>query len=115
MTILEHPEAQALLADAVLCPEQIEELSSRLQPFRERSLPLFRRAEQRSHARFLLLGKISSVSRKTADEPIAPFFAINREPLQDFLGVSPWQDRCLLDAVRQHVAEPASDRWNASV
>ena len=114
MTLLEHPEAQALLADAVLCPEQIEELSSRLQPFRERSLPLFRRAEQRSNARFLLPGKISSLSRKTA-ELIAPFFAINREPLQDFLGVSPWQDRCLLDAVRQHVAEPASDRWNASV
>jgi SRSO17 transposase len=104
MTILEHPDAVTLLEDAVLTPKQIEELSGRIQPFLERYLPLFRRSEQRTNARFLLMGKLSSLSRKTA-EPIAHFFSINREPLQDFLGVSPWQDRSLLDAVRKHVTE----------
>src|SRR3954468_4310367 len=70
MTILEHPEAQALLEDAVLGVEQLQELAQRLKPFLERYLPLFQRSEQRAHAEHILQGKLSGLSRKTC-EPIA--------------------------------------------
>ena len=50
MTILEHPEAQAILNDAVLTVEQVVELSKRIEPFLQRYLPLFQRKEQRINA-----------------------------------------------------------------
>src|ERR1700721_1712137 len=102
MTILEHPEAQALLEDATFSTEHLEELGERLEPFLQRYLPLFQREEQRLHARFLLQGKLSPLKRKTA-EPIAHLFGVRRENLQDFIGVSPWQDRLILDELRRHV------------
>jgi SRSO17 transposase len=108
MTILEHPEAQALLNDAVISPEQLELFGQRLLPFLERYTPLFQRTEQREHARTILQGKLSSLSRKTS-EPIAYAFGQGREPLQDFVGSSPWQDRPLRDALWQHVAEIWAD------
>ena len=104
MTILEHPEAQALLEDATISAEQLEELGTHLEPFLQRYLPLFQRQEQRLHARFLLKGKLSPLKRKTA-EPIAHLFGVRRENLQDFLGVSPWDDRLFLDELRRHVIE----------
>src|ERR1700683_3263494 len=104
MNLLEHPEAQALLADAVIRPEQIRELDQRLEPFLQRYFPLFQRHEQRLNAHFLLQGKLAPLTRKTA-EPIAHFFGLPREPLQDFLGSSPWDDRTLLAQMRQHVIE----------
>jgi len=108
VTILEHPKAQALLEDAVLSTEQLEELSRRVQPFLQRYLPLFQRSEQRTNASFLFRGKLSSLSRKTA-EPIAHLFGIRRESLQDFLGVSPWDDDAILDELRAHVIEEGGD------
>lgn len=104
MSILEHPEAQALLDDAVFSVEQLEELGERLEPFLQRYLALFKRSEQREHAKVLLTGKLSPLKRKTA-EPIAHLFGVRRENLQDFLGVSPWDDRSLLDELRAHVIE----------
>lgn len=108
MTILEHPEAQALLDDAVLSVEQVEDLAKRIEPFLQRYLPLFQRSEQRSNARHILEGKLSSLSRKTA-EPIAHHLGVRREVLQDFLGVSPWDDQLILAEIRQHVAEVWND------
>jgi SRSO17 transposase len=108
MTILEHPESQALLEDATIRVEQLEELGERLEPFLQRYLPLFQREEQRLHARFLMQGKLSPLKRKTA-EPIAHLFGVRRENLQDFLGVSPWQDRLILDELRRHVIEVWGD------
>jgi SRSO17 transposase len=108
MTILEHPEAQALLDDAVVSPDQLEEFGQRLLPFVGRYAPLFQRTEQRAHALTILQGKLSSLSRKTS-EPIAHAVGQRREPLQDFVGSSPWQDRPLRDALRQHVAEAWND------
>jgi SRSO17 transposase len=104
MTLLDHPEARALLADAVLSSDQLAELADRFEPFLQRYLPLFQRAEQREHVRHLLLGKLSNLSRKTC-EPIAHLFQIRRESLQDFVGVSPWRDDRLLEQLRQHVSE----------
>ncbi len=87
-TILEHPEAQTLLSDAVLSVEQVVKISNQIEPFLQRYLPLFQRTEQRTNAQHLLNGKLSSLSRKTA-EPIAHSEGVRREVLQDFLGVSP--------------------------
>jgi SRSO17 transposase len=108
MTILEHPEAQALLADAVLTVEQVVDLSERIEPFLRRYLPLFQRTEQRSNARHILEGKLTSLSRKTA-APIAHHVGVRREVLQDFLGVSPWDDQLILAEVRKHVGEVWKD------
>lgn len=104
MTILEAPQAQAILADALLTEIDLFDLAQRLEPFLARYLPLFRRSEQRHNARLLLQGKLSSLSRKTS-EPIAHAAGVRRESLQDFVGVSPWQDDPLLAALRQHVTE----------
>jgi SRSO17 transposase len=108
MTILEHPEAQAILSDAILTGEQVEEIATRIEPFLQRYLPLFKRSEQRSNARHILEGKLSSLSRKTA-EPIAHHLGVRREVLQDFLGVSPWQDQAILGELRHHVSEAWHD------
>jgi SRSO17 transposase len=108
MTILKHPEAVALLNDAVLTIEQVQEISTRIEPFLLRYLPLFQRVEQRTNALHLLEGKLSSLSRKTA-EPIAHKVGVRREVLQDFLGISPWSDAALLTELRHHVAEVWND------
>lgn len=108
MTILEHPEAQALLNDAVLTVEQVEELAKRIEPFLQRYLPLFQRAEQCTNAQHILEGKLSSLSRKTC-EPIAHHVGVRREVLQDFIGVSPWEDSPILGEIRKHVSEVWND------
>jgi len=108
MTILEHPAAQALLNDALVSPEQLQEFGQRLLPFLQRYTPLFQRSEQRAHAQMILEGKLSSLSRKTS-EPIAHAFGVRDEGLQDFVGSSPWQDRPLRDVLRQHVTEAWGD------
>jgi hypothetical protein len=46
LTVLEHPEAPALLKDAVLSAEQLQELGERLEPFLARYLPLSQRSER---------------------------------------------------------------------
>jgi SRSO17 transposase len=104
MTILEHPEAQALLNDALLTVEQVVEIGTRLEPFLQRYSPHFQRSEQRTHAQHILEGKLSSLSRKTS-EPIAHHVGVRREVLQDFIGSSPWQDDPILGELRQHVSE----------
>ena len=108
MTILEHPEAQALLADAVLDEAQLRRLADGLGPFLERYLPCFQRAEQRGHARVVLEGKLSALSRKTC-EPIAHAAGVRREVVQDFVGSSPWDDDALLAELRRHVTAAWAD------
>jgi SRSO17 transposase len=108
MTILEHPDAQALLEDAVLAPEQLQGFAAQIEPFLARYFPLFQRSEQRGNARLILMGKLSALSRKTC-EPIAHSFGVRRENLQDFVGCSPWDDRPILDELHRHVAEAWGD------
>jgi SRSO17 transposase len=108
MSILEHPSAQALLDEAVLTEEQLLELSQRIQPFLERYLPRFQRAEQRQNAEWIFKGKLGALSRKTC-EPIAHFFGVRREVLQDFIGASPWSDDDVLAELLRHVIQAWSD------
>src|ERR1700681_2347931 len=70
MSLLEHPTAQALLADAEVSAGDVRGCRRRLEGFLHRYLPRFYRQEQRELAQVVLQGKLSSLQRKTA-EPIA--------------------------------------------
>jgi SRSO17 transposase len=108
MSLLEHPTAQALLQDATLTPEQVDDLAGRLGPFLQRYLPLFARKEQRDNATLVLRGKLSGLQRKTT-EPIAHQAGVPRKPLQNFVGRSPWDDDALLAELRRHVRQEWAD------
>ncbi len=77
MSLLDHPEAQALLADAVLTPDQVRGCRDRLTAFLRRYLPRFYRAEQRANATIVLRGLLRGLQRKTC-EPIAIAAGVHR-------------------------------------
>ena len=108
MDILDHPEAQALLADAELSAGAVRSCAGRLIAFAQRYLPLFHRSEQRDHALTVLRGKLSGLSRKTT-EPLATLAGQKRRPLQVFVGAGGWDDGALRAELRRHVAEELSD------
>ena len=64
MSLLEHPDAQAIPADAVLTPEVVS--GDTLGRFLQRYMPRNRRAEQRHNSALVIRG----LQRKTC-EPIA--------------------------------------------
>src|SRR5204863_497451 len=106
--ILDHPQAQALLADAELSPDAVRSCGERLTAFAQRYLPLFHRAEQRRHGLTVLRGKLTGLQRKTT-EPIATQAGQDRRPLQLFVGAGGWEDGPLLDELRRHVAAELAD------
>ena len=58
MSLLEHPAAQTLLADAEVCAEDLRGCCRRLEHFLGRFLPCFYRKEQHELARVVLLEQI---------------------------------------------------------
>src|SRR3954466_12168514 len=56
MSLLDPPDAQALLADAVVTPDQVRGCQDRITTFLQRYLPRFYRAEQRTHATLVIRG-----------------------------------------------------------
>src|SRR2546423_3747260 len=108
MDILDHPDAQALLADADLSAAAVRSCEGRLTAFAQRYLSLFTRSEQRDHARTVLAGKLSGLQRKTT-EPIATAARQKRRPLQLFVGAGGWQDAPVLTELRRHVHEELGD------
>jgi hypothetical protein len=74
MSLLDHPEVQALLADAVRGRQD------RLAAFLRRYLPCFYRAEQRANAALVIRGLLSGLQRKTG-EPIAVEAGVHPVPL----------------------------------
>src|SRR5439155_3113992 len=104
MDILEHADAQALLADAELSAAAVRRCAEHLEAFVGRYLPLFPRPEHRDHARTLLEGKLSGLQRKTT-EPIATQAGQKRRPLQLFVGAGAWEDRAVLRELAAHVAD----------
>src|SRR5438309_1420433 len=102
MSLLEHPDAQPLLADAELSAAAVRSCAGRLEAFLARYLPLFYRTEQSAHARTVLQGKLSGLQRKTT-EPLAAQAGQKRRPLQLFVGAGAWDDRAVLDELRDHV------------
>jgi SRSO17 transposase len=104
MSLLEHPTAQALLADAEVSPADVAGCRRRLESFLHRYLPRFYRVEQHELARVVLQGKLSNLQRKTS-EPIAAQAGRHRKPVQHFVGAGCWDDERVMVELRQHVAE----------
>jgi SRSO17 transposase len=107
-SILEHPEAQALLDQAILSAAAVRGCESRLGRFVQRYLPLFYRKEQRENAVTVIEGLISGLQRKTC-EPIAREHGMHRKPIQSFVGCSTWDDEKVMSEVRRHVKEELAD------
>jgi SRSO17 transposase len=108
MSLLEHPDAQALLADAVVTPEEVRGCQDRITTFLQRYLPRFYRAEQRTHATLVIRGLLSGLERKTC-EPIAVEAGVHRKPVQNFVGAGGWDDEAVMAELRGHVREVLAD------
>jgi SRSO17 transposase len=108
MSLLDHPEAQALLADATISTEAVRGCRDRMTRFLKRYLPLFYREEQRQHAAAVVRGLLSGLERKTA-EPIAREAGIPRKNLQYFVGCGQWDDEAVMAELRAHVREELAD------
>lgn len=108
MTLLDDPQAQTLLQDAVVRAADITSCAEHLHQFVQRYLPCFYRAEQRRHAQTLLQGKLTGLQRKTT-EPIAHQAGHKRRPLQLFVGAGKWQDQTVLTELRRHAREELAD------
>ena len=107
-SLLERPQAKALLADAEVSAAAVRGCHQRLERFLQRYLPLFYRQEQRQLAQVVLQGKLSKLARKTA-EPIAYLADRPRKPVQHFVGAGRWEDEAVMAALRRHVAEGLAD------
>src|SRR5947207_4923807 len=107
-TILEHPDAQALLDQATVSPHTVAACARHLTAFLKRYLPLFYRDEQRLHADTVLRGKLTGLQRKTT-EPIATQAGQKRRPLQHFVGAGQWDDQAVRTELRRHVKEQLAD------
>jgi SRSO17 transposase len=108
VSILDHPEARALLADAVVTPAAVLERRERLDEFLGRYLPLFYRVEQRRTAALVLRGRLGGLPRKTC-EPIAIEADVPRKPVQFFVGAGKWDDEAVMAELRVHVVEELGD------
>src|SRR5918995_6305372 len=108
MSLLDHPDAQAILADAVLTPEAVQGCGDRLARFLERYLPRFQRLEQRHNATLVIRGLLSGLQRKSC-EPIAVQAGVHRKPIQFFVGAGKWDDEAVMAELRRHVAEGLGD------
>jgi SRSO17 transposase len=104
MSLLDHPEAQALLADAVVAPDAIRDRADRLTVFLQRYLPRFYRVEQRATAALVIRGRLGGLERKTS-EPIAIEAGLPRKPVQFFVGSGKWDDEAVMAELRAHVGE----------
>ncbi len=108
MSLLQSPEALALLDEALVPVEALHGGLRRLAGFLERYLPCFYRKEQRVLAAVVLEGRLSNLERKT-NEPIARQAHRPRKPVQKFVGAGKWDDAAVASELRRHVAEVWAD------
>ena len=95
MSLLDHPEAQALLADAEVSADDVRGCRDHITRFLKRYLPLFYRQEQRGHAAAFVRGLLSGLPRKSV-EPIAAQAGVPRKNLQLFVGSGGWDDEAVM-------------------
>ena len=108
MSLLNHSEAQALLADAEISPGDVRSCRDHITRFLKRYLPLFYRQEQRGHAAAFVRGLLSGLQRKSV-EPIAAQAGIPRKNLEFFVGCGIWDDEKVMAELRRHVREAIGD------
>jgi len=108
MSLLDDPQAQALLDDAILTPEAVQSCADRLTGFLQRYLPKFYRAEHRTNATLVIRGLISGLERKSC-EPIAIAAGLPRKPIQFFVGAGKWDDEAVMAELRAHVRDDLAE------
>jgi SRSO17 transposase len=108
MSLLDRPEAQALLADTEVSAGDVRGCRDHMTRFLKRYLPLFYREEQRGHAAAFIRGLLSGLERKSV-EPIANQADIPRKDLQYFVGCGAWDDEKVMAELRRHVREELAD------
>jgi SRSO17 transposase len=108
MSLLDQPEAQTLLNDAILTPEAVASCADHLTGFLQRYLPHFYRSEQRQNATLVIRGLLSGLERKTC-EPIAIQAGLPRKPVQTFVGAGKWDDEAVMAELRTHVREALAE------
>src|SRR5918997_2880680 len=104
MSLLDHPEAQAILADAVVTPDAVRDRADRLTASLRRYLPRFYGVGQRATATLVIRGRLGGLERKTS-EPIAIEAGLPRKPIQFFVGSGKWDDEAVMAELRAHVRE----------
>jgi SRSO17 transposase len=104
VSLLDHPAAQAILADALVTADAVRSRADRLTAFLQRYLPRFYRVEQRATATLVIRGRLGGLERKTS-EPIAIEAGLPRKPVQFFVGAGKWDDEAVMAELRAHVRE----------
>jgi len=108
MSLLDTPQAKALLDEATLSADDVASCEGRLVAFLERYLPLFYRKEQRVNAGVVVRGALSDIERKTC-EPVAYREGRTRKPIQFFVGRGLWDDEKVMGELRRHVTEDLAE------
>src|SRR3954468_9469949 len=93
-----------LLADAEVDPRIPRGVLARLERFLDPFVKLLQRSEQGGHARTYAAGLLSDLQYKNV-ESIAYLHDQEREPLQQFIGQSPWDHRPLLAELARQVGQ----------
>ena len=109
MSLLEHPDAQALLADAVVTPDAGPRLPGPdHRPSCNATCPASTAPSSGPHATLVIRGLLSGLQRKTC-EPIAVEAGVHRKPVQNFVGAGKWDDEAVMAELRGHVREELAD------
>jgi SRSO17 transposase len=95
---------EQLLADAEVDPRIVRGVLPRLDRFLDPFVEGLQRSEQVGHARTYVAGLVSSLEYKNV-ESIAYLHDQEREPLQQFIGQSPWDHLPLFTALARQVAQ----------
>lgn len=93
-----------LLADAHVDPAILRGLLPRLERFLDPFVALLQRREQTQHARHYVAGLLSNLEYKNV-ESIAYLHDQEREPLQQFIGQSPWDHHTWISELTRQVGE----------
>src|SRR2546422_10502679 len=86
---------EELRSDAEVHPRVVNGLLPRLEQFLEPFVERLQRSEQRQNAQRYVAGLMSDLEAKNA-EAIAYLHDQDRQPLQNFIGQSPWDHRPVL-------------------
>src|SRR5438552_4159489 len=93
-----------LLADAQVDPRIPRGVLPRLERFLDPFVGLLQRSEQESHAHTYVAGLVSDLAYKNV-ESIAYLHDQEREPLQQFIGQSPWDHHPWLTELARQVGQ----------
>jgi SRSO17 transposase len=95
---------EQLLADAEVDPRILRAVLPRLERFLDPFVELLQRGEQAQHARTYVAGLLSTLEYKNV-ESIAYLHDQEREPLQQFIGQSPWDHHPWLTELASQVGQ----------